>query len=85
MEPVFSTKELTTILENIESGNTIKEMVQNYKKFKLTKSDSLIDSLNIYIRLKNPELWKEIEKPIFVKNQSNQSIWDQPKKLINIF
>ena len=40
--------------------------------FKLTKSGS-VNEINMYIQLKNPELWKEIKKNNGVQNQANQS------------
>lgn len=74
MEPIFSTKDdtLETILEKINSGKTIKEKLGIYTMFKLTKSGS-VNEINMYIQLKNPELWKEILKNNGVQNQTNQS------------
>jgi hypothetical protein len=66
MEPIFSTKDdtLETILEKINSGTTLKEKIQVYTLFKITKSGS-INEINMYIQLKNPELWKEIKKQLY--------------------
>tara|TARA_B110000459_G_C16276962_1_gene344541 strand:- start:245 stop:547 length:303 start_codon:yes stop_codon:yes gene_type:complete len=74
MDPIFSTKDdtLETILEKINSGETIKEKLGIYTMFTLTKSGS-VNEINMYIQLKNPELWKEIKKINGVQNQTKQS------------
>jgi hypothetical protein len=64
---IFSTKDDTveTILEKINSGKDNGEKLLIYSMFvathMATKARSL-DAINVYIQLKDPELWKIIKK-----------------------
>ena len=75
---IFSTKDdtLETILEKISSGKDNKEKLSIYSLFMLTKSGS-INQINIYIQLKNPDLWK------IIKKQYYPSILDKIKSWFN--
>lgn len=75
---IFSTKDdtLETILEKISSGKDNKEKLSIYSLFMVTKSGS-INQINIYIQLKNPDLWK------IIKKQYYPSILDKIKSWFN--
>ena len=67
---IFSTKDDTveTILEKINSGKDDAEKILIYSMFMAThmatKARSL-NAINVYIQLKDPELWKIIKKKVY--------------------
>ena len=66
MEPVFSSKDdtLETIFEKISSQKTLEEKLKVHTLFQLTKPGS-INHINMYIQVKDPELWNEIKKKFY--------------------
>jgi len=79
MEPIFSTKDdtLETILEKINSGKTIQEKLQVHTLFQLTRPD-IINQINMYVQLKDSELWKVIKKQFY------PSLLDKIKSWFNL-
>jgi hypothetical protein len=67
---------LVTILEKIQTPKDLKGKLGVYTMFKITHANS-INHINIFIQLKDPNLWKEIKKVYY------PSFFDKIKKIFD--
>ena len=78
-KPIFSSADdtLETILEKIKTPEDLTSKLQVYTMFRLTRA-SEINPINMFIQLKDPELWSHIKKEFY------PSFFDKAKKFLKL-